>query len=116
MALLYQLTAMASKLLLERLQTLTGSSPRLHNKYCGSYNRCLNLVRHYSDSANSPPAPGFQLKSSLNQDELKKFSAIAETWYIFKILGDFLFLLPVIVEDFLFFILNELKVGFGRAV
>ncbi|XP_073126590.1 ubiquinone biosynthesis O-methyltransferase, mitochondrial-like [Henckelia pumila] len=72
---------MASKLLLKRLQALTRSSPRFHNKFFRSQNRCLNLVRHYSDSVNSPPAPGFQLKSSLNQDELKKFSAIAETWW-----------------------------------
>ncbi|XP_073284082.1 ubiquinone biosynthesis O-methyltransferase, mitochondrial isoform X1 [Primulina huaijiensis] len=72
---------MASRLLLKRLQTLTRSSPRFHNKFCRSQYRCLNLARHYSDSVNSPPAPGFQLKSSLNQDELKKFSAIAETWW-----------------------------------
>ncbi|KZV56293.1 hexaprenyldihydroxybenzoate methyltransferase, mitochondrial-like [Dorcoceras hygrometricum] len=72
---------MASKLLLKRLQTLTGSSPRFHNTFFRSYNRCFNPLRHYSDSVKGPTAPVFRLKSSLNQDELNKFSAIAETWW-----------------------------------
>ncbi|KAL0306754.1 UNVERIFIED_CONTAM: Ubiquinone biosynthesis O-methyltransferase, mitochondrial [Sesamum radiatum] len=84
---------MASKHLLARLRTLT--RPALH--YSTPRFLCRNpnylhehQTRTYSDASQpSPPSqasatpPGSSLhsKSSLNQAELKKFAAIAETWW-----------------------------------
>ncbi|KAL2476615.1 Ubiquinone biosynthesis O-methyltransferase [Abeliophyllum distichum] len=91
---------MASKLLLTRLRTLTrNTQPYSHilrpSKPFGSPNfelQKLLQTRQYSDAPQptpidpaavpSPAAANFKRpKSSLNETELKKFSAIAETWW-----------------------------------
>ncbi|CAI9784358.1 unnamed protein product [Fraxinus pennsylvanica] len=77
---------MASKLLLTRLRTITRPSNPFKN--LNFEVQTLTQIRQYSDpidpaAAPSPAVANFKRasKSSLNETELKKFSAIAETWW-----------------------------------
>ncbi|CAA2963114.1 ubiquinone biosynthesis O-methyltransferase, mitochondrial [Olea europaea subsp. europaea] len=79
-------STMASKLLLTRLRTLTRPSNPFKNPNFEA--QTLIQIRQYSDPIDpaAPPTPAIAnfnraSKSSLNETELEKFSAIAETWW-----------------------------------